>query len=678
MMFFAGLAVAAVIALAQLDVNTLKSDLVRTLDSRVGVPIEINGEMSRKLSLRPELVIKDVRILNAKWAKHKYAVQIPEMRVQINLISLLRDSPTIQSVKMIRPVVNIEENKKGESSLKIARKINVPQAIKKSEFAFDLDFGVGSFELEQPQIFFITPELVESFTPDKVKVALQEKGDTFEYSGYIADWDGYYPFIVSFSKYDGARGVYPMRLTVAGNVIPLVADIALDGKTKAPVEVSAKGVVDELPTIGKSFGLGLPKIARAEFALNASIGKKSVNLKKFSVKSRGGDMLISGKYDFSAKKPKITASIKSDRFDLVEFFPNLYGEKGAKWVHPPRDLNIFKDIPLYGETLSLIDADVKIEANSMRVYRGLLARSVNAGIDIKDGQGLVSLDSNFMGGAVKAKMRMLDAGGGLLSVSAAGTGTGVVVGDILTSVDEPDYVSDLPVNFDFYMRASGYDLSDIAKSATGPVRIVSSSAGYAHEGLLGFIYGKDFLTALRDGAVGIFSGKKNNRMKISCAVANLKIRNGKTELDRNVAVQTAAVNIRVVGGVDFGGENMNLSLDTRPIDGLRISVSGNLVNSIAFTGNLAEPELKVNGDAVMKTLAAAAGFGAAAGILTGGVGFLVGAGVGLVGGDVLGNWTADETPCRTALRDGAPKRRRRDPEFMDRPVEELAAEFLGR
>ncbi|MDR1071080.1 MAG: hypothetical protein LBL21_00345 [Rickettsiales bacterium] len=52
--------------------------------------------------------------------------------------------------------------------------------------------------------------------------------------------------------------------------------------------------------------------------------------------------------------------------------------------------------------------------------------------------------------------------------------------------------------------------------------------------------------------------------------------------------------------------------------------------------------------------------------------------VGLVGGDVLGNWTADETPCKTALRAGAPKRRRRDPEFMGRPVEELAAEFLDR
>jgi hypothetical protein len=55
---------------------------------------------------------------------------------------------------------------------------------------------------------------------------------------------------------------------------------------------------------------------------------------------------------------------------------------------------------------------------------------------------------------------------------------------------------------------------------------------------------------------------------------------------------------------------------------------------------------------------------------------LVGAGVGLLGGDVLGNWTADETPCKTALKDGAPKPRRGDPAFMNQSAERLVDEFF--
>lgn len=676
MMFFAGLAVAAIVALSQLDVNTLKSELVQTLESMVGLHIEINGKISRKLSLRPQIIIKDVRIKNAPWARHKYAVQIPEMRVQINLISLLRDSPTIQSVKMIRPVVNIEENEKGELSLSMRREIRIPRAIKKSDFAFDFDFGVGSVELEHPEIFFIAPESIESFTPDSIKIALQERDETLGYSGHLIDRDGSYPFILSFSKYDAARDVYPVNLTVAGNVIPLVADIALDGKTRAPVDISAKGAVNRLPPIGESFGLDFPEIARSEFVLQASMGKKSVNLKKLSIKSKGGDVLISGKYDLSRKKPKLAASVKSNRFDLTEFFPNLYGGR-TKWVHPDRDLNVFKDIPLFGEMLSALDADVKIEAKNLKIYRELSVRDANVAINVKDGLGLISADSKFAGGSVKAKTSLRDTGGGMLRIEAAGTGADIVVGNILDSVEESDYVSELPANFDFYAEASGRDLSEVVRNTTGLARVVSSSAGYAHEGLLGFIYGRDLLTSLRDGAADIFSGKKNNKMKISCAVANLKIRNGKAELDRNVAVQLAAVNMRVVGSVDFGLERMNLALDTHPVDGLRISVSGNLANSMAFTGSLAEPELNLKRGAVMEKLATAASVGTTVGILTGGVGFLVGAGVGLVGGDVLSNWAADETPCRTALRDGAPERRRGDPDFMDRPVDELAAEFMA-
>ena len=210
--FFAGLIVAGIIALHQLDINSLKPEIAHLLETTTGLPISIEGEISWKLSLRPLIKVSDVRIKNEPWAKSRYAVQIPEMLVQFNLVSLLRNSPTIQSVRMVRPTVSIERNQKGELSLNVqrpAREIRIPEAMPRRGFPFDLDVGIGSIELDRPRVSFISPDSSESFTPNRVRTSLSRKHETMELTGQIVK-DGFnYPFILSFLKYDEEKKIYP-------------------------------------------------------------------------------------------------------------------------------------------------------------------------------------------------------------------------------------------------------------------------------------------------------------------------------------------------------------------------------------------------------------------------------------------------------------------------------------
>lgn len=676
-MFFAGLFVAAVISLAQLDINTLKESIVATLKNSTGLPVEIKGALSWKLSLQPMIMIKDVRIKNAPWANHKYAFQMPEMLVQINLVSLLRRAPTIQMVRMIRPVANIERNAKGKLSIELPeRTVTIPQVMPKNDFPFDLDFGIGSLELVGPQIFLIDDDSVASWTPDRVKISLSQKDDTLDFTGFLLEKGGNYPFILSFAKYNEKKGTYSVRLAVAGDVIPMSADVVLNGATKMPVDLTMNGFVENMPVFGNSIGLNLPQTARAGISLSASLRKKNVVVKKFLIKTNESDILISGIYDFSSKKPKINAKVKSDNFDLAEFFPTLYGNR-YKWPRPNRPLNVFKDIPLFGEFLPMFNMDADFEIGAIRVYRQMTIRNVMAGFHSKDGRAVVDLDADFATGRVRSKTRIREEDGGMLRVASAGTGRGILVGNILSSVNEDGYISDLPMNFDFYLRGHGYELSDIAGSVTGLALASSDSGGYAHEELIEFLYGRDFLTSLRDSVAGIFnSRKKNDQMRIHCAVANLKIRNGMFDMDKNVVVQTKAVNIRMIGNMDLGRETMNVSMDTVPTQGIKLSLTGNVVKSLELSGNLAEPELKLNRSAALNKIVTATAIGLAVGALTGGIGLLVGAGVGLVSGDVVDNWSADEKPCRTALAGGAPPSRRGDPDFMKMPVARLAADSM--
>jgi hypothetical protein len=432
----------------------------------------------------------------------------------------------------------------------------------------------------------------------------------------------------------------------------------------------------DLPLFGKSVGIELPKVARANVSLEAAIRKRNINIKKLRVWSKKSEVTVTAKYESKRPRPFVTLGIKSDNFDLTEFFPELYSDESRPWI-PPKDrpLNVFYNIPIFGKIVSMVDGDAEVFLGDFNIYRRLGLSDAAANIKIRDARAEVTASSGFMGGRARARAIADGDPDGTLHVRAAGTADNIAVGDILTSIYYPDYISGLPTDADFYVRGSGRDMSGLMSSMTGLARAASNGNGFAHEKLISVLYGRDFFTLVAESVEGVFTGRRR-QMRMSCAVANLKVRNGRIDMDKNVVVQTRAVNVRAIGNIDLGRETMEVSLNTTPADGIKLSVSGNLVNSMEFVGNLAEPDIRLNRTAVAEKLMAV-GVGIAVGALTGGVGLLVGAGAGLVGGEMISNWREDDNPCRVALKDGAPKSKSGDPAFMGQPVDRLAHGFLG-
>jgi len=235
----------------------------------------------------------------------------------------------------------------------------------------------------------------------------------------------------------------------------------------------------------------------------------------------------------------------------------------------------------------------------------------------------------------------------------------------------------LPVNIELYVQTNGTNLSELMQTITGPVYVYSVAPGYAHSALVAYMYGTDFLTSLRHSIQDLFSSeKKYNQIKISCLALNAKLRDGVFETQNGFAIETNAINIRLGGSLDLGGEEMKLSLTTVPVRGLKLSLTGNVVNSVEFTGNLAEPNIKISGAAMAGKVASATGLGLLLAPFTGGIGLVAGTGVGLLAGDLLENWLADVHPCETAMERGAPLYRD-DPEWMGLPMAELVNSVLS-
>ncbi len=166
------------------------------------------------------------------------------------------------------------------------------------------------------------------------------------------------------------------------------------------------------------------------------------------------------------------------------------------------------------------------------------------------------------------------------------------------------------------------------------------------------------------------SEKEHDQITVYCATARLKLRNGVVHTENEVAMETNTVNIKLKGDVNLGGETLNVSMATFPVRGIKLSLSGNVVNMMEVKGSMALPSISVSGSEIASKVASATGLGLLLAPFTGGIGLVAGAGVGYFAGDLLENWLADDNPCKTASQEGSPAKEG-DPEWLNSSIDAL-------
>lgn len=679
--FMAGI-IAVVVALSQLDTKAIRENVLGVLQNATNLPIEIDGDVSWKLSLRPRVKMHQLKIPSADWAKDKYMFEADTVEVRLDLLSLFRNRPTIQSVMVYDVKVALSKNSKGEYSFPKTDKED-----KGEEIVSTPDSGVESENIV-PEYPFVDPGLggiqIKNISAkidgEKYKLAgfnvryMSRNMEAREYRGWLKIDTDVLPFIISFDKYNAERKVYPTKIAFSSGGDALIADVALEGTSKYPIDFVIKGNIPDVTPINKLFNLSIPNMPDIKVNISGGLDRNKLTLHKSSFVFSGLDISASGSVDWTRKNPEINLNLSSKTINLLEAFPDLYKSKGNP---KNRELNVFHDMPLFGKYLYGKKMSVNINLGQMVVYRRLNFKNLKLKLGVNRDKIHIDARTIFADGNVHAVIDGTVSESGVYNLEMGGVGEKLIIGNLLKQVITSEIISDLPVDFQLYVRAHGSNMSEIMQTITGPVRVYSVGPGYAHSDLVAYVYGEDFLTSLRHSIHDLFSSKKKyNQMTISGVAANLKLRNGLLETRNGVAIETNAINVRLAGNLDLGKETLKLSLTTIPVRGLKLSLTGNIVNTITISGNLAEPDISISGAAIASKALSATGLGLLLAPITGGLGLLAGAGVGLLAGDLLENWLADDHPYQTALDRGAPARRG-DPEWMDEPVSELANSVIN-
>ena len=203
---------------------------------------------------------------------------------------------------------------------------------------------------------------------------------------------------------------------------------------------------------------------------------------------------------------------------------------------------------------------MNIDLGRLIVYRNLSLDSAAIALNVRDNNLRLSANTGFADGKINAAIDGNIEESGQMNLEMGGIGRGIVIGKLLEQINTNDFISELPIDFEMYVRAFGSNMSEIMKTITGPVRLYSVGTGYAHSDLVAYMYGSDFLTSLRHSIHDMFSSKKKyDQMKIDCLAVNLKLRDGIAKTHNSVAIETNAINIMLDGSVDLGEEKMQLS-----------------------------------------------------------------------------------------------------------------------
>ena len=664
-LFFMGLIVAVIIALRQTNLETLRGNILNVLRDATNMPIEIDGDISWRFSLRPEIELNNVRVPNADWAKNKNLFVAEKIDVRLDLISLFRKNPVIRYIKVFDAQINLEKNADGQNS--VVQNESGQDDDNAKEIA---KYPVAPLPFSGLEIQNIVANVYgEQYKLTSFGIQNYLNKKYVEYSGWVKPYNTNLPYVVKFSEYNSERKIYPVRIAFATGGQALIADIALEGTSKFPIDVIVRGDIPNLKKSGDWFNLNLVNMPIMNVNIAANIDRKKIVFRKSAIKFGASEIVFSGKYDWSKDIPVINAKIAAEKINVYKSFPEWFGV-GIPWVHPNRDLNAFKDTPLFGDLLYNLDANIDVNIKHFVVYRSLDLSEFNVKMRTQNHKMWTDVNLGIGGGSIHAAIDAdIDENGKYVGVGAA-RGEQVAVGEILKQIYIKNIISGLPLDFDLYVHANGKDLSQIMQTMTGPVIVYSVDKGYAHADLVEYMYGGDFLTSLRHNVEDLFSGKKRDMIKIKGAIANVKLRNGLIETSNGVAVETQVINLRLAGTLDLGKEDMQLSLATVPVRGLKLSLSGNVVNALQITGNMSEPDFKINSAAIAGKVGSAVGLGLLLSPLTGGLSIAGGIVAGLLAGDLLEGWLADDTPYKTAMAKGAPVKRD-DPQWFNEPVQDL-------
>jgi AsmA family protein len=593
------LLVAIAIAISTVDVKDFIGPIQKRVKDATGRDLTIGGSIDLKLSLEPKLVVQDVTLSNAPWAKSPQMLTAKRVEAQFALLPLLHRDFQVRSLALIEPKIALETDGKGANNWDVGgARADTPAVAVPAGAAAAGGLFVGDLAITNGVLTFRDGETGKVTTVTIADLALNARDAQSNIS----------------ARFRG--NVDDISLALEGDLGPLASLT----QRRWPYPVTLKGQVN-----GQQLAVDTKVRAQDDTVtlepLDLGIGKNKVI----------GQLTVT-----TAKpRPKLVFKFTSPILALADLaVPGNAAAPPAKAA--PKSRYIFSEDPIDLSALKSVDASGDIAVDALTLADGRKLDHVHVQLTLQNGVlDAPVVQAGLFGGKVSARLKLdanRDKDAALnLHVDASGLDLPAILaaGGIKREIKG----GKTSVNAD--IAARGASLHQWAGSASGILTAIVGPASIGHP--------KDnadpAFNKLAE-AVNPFR-KVDPSTELLCAVIRLPLASGIAKVDRSIGIETNKIGATASGTLNFRDEMLDLSIKPQLRKGITLNID-QFASLVSFHGPFNAPTVGVDAKA---TAATAATLGAA--LATGGT--------SLLGQALFKGVTADTgAPCQIALGHAPP------------------------
>ncbi len=553
---FGGLALAAAgIAIWTVDLDRFIAPIRSQVQAATGRDLEIRGRIGWALFPEPAIVLSDVSVANAPWARAPALATARRVEAQIALLPLLARRLEFARLDVFEPTIALETDAHGRGNWE-ATGATPPEIASAS----------GAIDSASPSVLG--------------ELALRRGTVTF----------------------DGGRSDTPVRATI--DVITLRARDAA-----SPIDVDFRGTVGDA-AVAVAGRLGPYETLRARqwpypIDLSGNVaGRKGAITAKFRADGAtySLDELIvayasnsfKGKVSVTAggERPKLSiyASTRSIRVDDLPWFAGAPAVAVPATV-PSRLLIPVTPLPL--DALGAFDIDFKLEAGAIFLRQGWQLNRVDAKFVVQDGRlDTKEFTANVFGGSLAARLAIDDSRDADPSVALRIDARNVDLAALLRAAGVQREVHDAKAALAADLTGRGRSLHAWASSANGNalLNVGSGSLGRNPSAPAGAF------DQIVDALVPL--GAEESSTELLCAAARIPLAGGVARFDRSLAVATAKVGANASGMLDFGAESIDLVFHAQARHGNPTGLP-KVARFVRLEGPLADPKVTIGAGAAV-------------------------------------------------------------------------------
>ncbi len=566
------LLVAGYAIIASLDVQQVADFAKKEVKAATGRDLVIDGPVALRISLVPAIDLQDVRFANAPWGSRPDMVTFKRLEIEVELLPLLFGDIVVTRLVAVAPDILLETDAAGRGNWEFEEAAGAapveqapepaPEAAGEAEAVSLPD--VQDFRIEGGQLTMMDAASGETLTLEVTEAvgAVPAGGGARSlrlvgaYNGNPFTLEGSYPGLPALLS--GAEGPLDMTLAAGGVTLAVTGRAGdLTGDMTAEVAVAAEG--ESLAGLSPFVGTELPALGPFKLSSDVNAADQTIDFDGLRLTVGGSDLGGNATLALAGARPALKAALLSKLLDLGDFSggdavaPEGAGGGAAGGGAAGGSDRVFSETPLPLEGLRALDAQVKLDAELLRLSPGLELNEVKLTLALKGGNLTVEpLAAVLAGGALDGRLA-LDGAKAEPDVALTLTGRDLDFGELLKRAEVNEGVGG-KLELDVDLKGRGASPHAIAAGLGGHVQAVSQD-GTIDNAML------RVLSAGLSDITGPLFGQ-SNQTRLECFVTRFDVEQGQAK-SRALVLDSGAFAVAGRGSIDLDAERVHLAFDTQ-------------------------------------------------------------------------------------------------------------------